>query len=85
MSTICAISTAQAVGGISLIRISGKKAVSIADKLFVSFDGKLQSACTEQMHFHNNFLSYFTNSLKMPCMISTQSSISSAIECSYGP
>lgn len=40
MSTICAISTAQAVGGISLIRLSGEKAVAIADELFVSFDGK---------------------------------------------
>ncbi len=40
MSTICAISTAQAVGGISLIRISGEKAVDIANEIFVSFDGK---------------------------------------------
>ncbi len=40
MSTICAISTAQAVGGISLIRLSGEKAISIADELFVPFDGK---------------------------------------------
>lgn len=40
MSTICAISTAQAVGGISLIRLSGEKAVAIADEIFVSFDGK---------------------------------------------
>lgn len=39
MSTICAISTAQAVGGISLIRLSGEKAVAIADEIFVSFDG----------------------------------------------
>ncbi|MBQ8623264.1 MAG: tRNA uridine-5-carboxymethylaminomethyl(34) synthesis GTPase MnmE [Oscillospiraceae bacterium] len=40
MSTICAISTAQAVGGISLIRLSGDKAIAIADEIFVSFDGK---------------------------------------------
>lgn len=37
MSTICAISTPNAVGGISVIRISGKDAVNIAEKIFVPF------------------------------------------------
>lgn len=35
-NTICAISTPIGVGGISIIRISGKDAVMIADKLFVT-------------------------------------------------
>ncbi len=38
-STIAAISTAQGAGGIGIIRISGDKAIEIADKLFVSFSG----------------------------------------------
>lgn len=38
-STIAAISTAQGAGGIGIIRISGDKAIDIADKLFVSFSG----------------------------------------------
>lgn len=33
-STIAAIATAQGVGGISVIRISGKRAISIVDKIF---------------------------------------------------
>lgn len=37
MSTICAISTPNAVGGISVIRISGNDAVNIAEKIFVPF------------------------------------------------
>ena len=40
MSTICAISTPNAVGGISVIRISGNKAVEIAEKIFVPFSKK---------------------------------------------
>lgn len=38
-STIAAISTAQGAGGIGIIRISGDDAISIADKVFVSFSG----------------------------------------------
>lgn len=38
-STIAAISTAQGAGGIGIIRISGDKAIEIADKIFVSFSG----------------------------------------------
>ncbi len=34
MSTICAISTPQGIGGIAVIRISGSESVSIADNLF---------------------------------------------------
>lgn len=37
MSTVCAISTPNAVGGISVIRISGKDAIKIAEKIFVPF------------------------------------------------
>lgn len=40
MSTICAISTPNAVGGISVIRISGSDAVSVAEKVFVPFSKK---------------------------------------------
>jgi len=38
-TTIAAISTAQGAGGIGIIRISGEKAIEIADKIFVSFSG----------------------------------------------
>ncbi len=40
MSTIAAISTGRAPGGIGVIRISGENAISIADKVFSSFNGK---------------------------------------------
>ncbi len=40
MSTICAISTPNAVGGISVIRISGVDAVKIAEKIFIPFSKK---------------------------------------------
>lgn len=43
MSTICAISTPNAVGGISVIRISGDNAVNIAEKIFVPFSKRLVS------------------------------------------
>ncbi len=39
MNTIAAISTANGIGGIGVIRISGKSAVEIADKVFIPFDG----------------------------------------------
>lgn len=38
--TIAAISTAQGLGGIGVIRISGDKAFEIADKIFVAVSGK---------------------------------------------
>ena len=38
MKTIAAISTAPAVGGIGIIRISGSEALSVADKVFQSVD-----------------------------------------------
>lgn len=40
MSTICAISTPNAAGGISVIRISGSDAINIAEKIFVPFSKK---------------------------------------------
>lgn len=40
METVAAISTAQGQGGIGVIRISGDKAVEIADKVFKSVGGK---------------------------------------------
>ncbi len=42
--TIAAISTAQGQGGIGIIRISGKKAIEIADKVFKSVSGKSLSS-----------------------------------------
>ena len=39
-TTIAAVSTPLGTGGISVIRISGKDAVAIADKVFVSVSGK---------------------------------------------
>ncbi|MBR5544345.1 MAG: tRNA uridine-5-carboxymethylaminomethyl(34) synthesis GTPase MnmE [Clostridia bacterium] len=40
MSTIAAISTGRAPGGIGVVRISGENAINIADKVFSSFNGK---------------------------------------------
>ena len=40
MSTIAAISTPLAVGGLSVIRISGENAISIASKIFQPSNGK---------------------------------------------
>jgi tRNA modification GTPase len=39
-STICAISTPPGIGGIAVIRLSGKEAVVIADKIFESKSGR---------------------------------------------
>lgn len=43
MSTIAAISTPHAEGGIAVIRISGDDAFSVADKIFRSVSGKIPS------------------------------------------
>lgn len=40
MSTIAAISTGRAPGGIGVVRISGENAIKIGDKIFSSFGGK---------------------------------------------
>ena len=48
MNTIAAISTAHGVGGIGVIRISGEKAVKIAEKVFVPFIGD-KSDCLEKI------------------------------------
>ena len=40
MSTVAAISTGRAPGGIGIVRISGEKAIAVADKVFSSFNGK---------------------------------------------
>lgn len=40
MSTIAAISTGRAPGGIGVVRISGENAIEIGDKIFSSFSGK---------------------------------------------
>lgn len=43
MSTVCAIATPAAVGGISVIRISGGRAREIADRVFKTASGRLPS------------------------------------------
>lgn len=43
MSTIAAIATPHAAGGIAVIRISGENALAIADHVFQTFNGKLPS------------------------------------------
>lgn len=48
MSTITALSTPNAVGGIALIRISGENAIAIADKIFVPYGTK--HACEMSGH-----------------------------------
>ena len=40
MSTVAAISTGRAPGGIGIVRISGENAIAVADKVFSSFNGK---------------------------------------------
>lgn len=40
MSTIAAISTGRAPGGIGVVRISGENAIEIGDRIFSSFNGK---------------------------------------------
>lgn len=40
MSTIAAVSTGRAPGGIGVVRISGENAINIGDKIFSSFSGK---------------------------------------------
>lgn len=40
MSTITAIATPHAVGGISVIRISGENAIEIGNKVFKALNGK---------------------------------------------
>ena len=39
MSTIAAISTAQAAGGIGIVRISGENALSVANQIFKTVSG----------------------------------------------
>jgi len=49
--TIVALATPQGVGAIAIIRLSGKHAISIANKVF---DGKnLEKQCTHTIHFGN--------------------------------
>jgi len=50
--TIAAISTPGGIGGIGIVRLSGKKAVSIADKMFISRSGKrLDQATSHTIHY----------------------------------
>ncbi len=49
MSTIAAISTAQGVGGIGVIRISGAESTKIADKIFVPFIGGEKENCIQNL------------------------------------
>ena len=44
LSAIAAISTPLGTGGVGIIRISGKNATKIADRVFVSVNGKKLSA-----------------------------------------
>ena len=54
-STICAISTPPGNGAIAVIRLTGKEALSIADKLFVSRgkEKKLIDQEANTIHFGN--------------------------------
>lgn len=50
--TICAIITPQGIGGISVIRLSGRDAISIASRLFHQKSGKsLINALTQTLHY----------------------------------
>lgn len=52
-STICAISTPPGIGGIAVIRLSGKKAVSITEKIYASpvSDKRLSEQRANTLHF----------------------------------
>ena len=56
--TIAAISTAQGIGGIGVIRISGEDAISVADRVFTALsDNKLENSKGYTAHFgfvHSN-------------------------------
>ena len=65
-TTIAAIATGLANGGISIIRISGKEAVSIADEIFVYGDGKkLSDSKSHVMHYGK---AYYKGKLIDECM-----------------
>ncbi|MBQ9790117.1 MAG: tRNA uridine-5-carboxymethylaminomethyl(34) synthesis GTPase MnmE [Clostridia bacterium] len=65
METIVALSTPAAAGAISIVRMSGKNAVQIADKLFVSVKGKKPSEFIPRMLELGTFN---TGSFKEHCM-----------------
>ncbi len=52
MDTICAISTAPGIGGIGIVRISGKSSIEILDKIFLSNKGK------KQIDYKSHYLNY---------------------------
>ena len=50
--TICAIVTPQGIGGISVIRLSGRDAIDIASRLFHQKSGRpLSEAQTHTLHY----------------------------------
>lgn len=55
-STICAISTSPGTGAIALVRLSGPKAVSIAEKSFVSLAGKQLSDILPNKAHYGQFI-----------------------------
>lgn len=56
-STIAAISTPYGTGGISIIRISGSKAIEIADKVFKASSGKKLSSVPSHTIWHGHIVS----------------------------
>jgi tRNA modification GTPase len=56
-STIAAISTPYGTGGISIIRISGSKAIEIADKVFKASSGKKLSSVPSHTIHHGHIVS----------------------------
>ena len=61
--TICAISTPFGVGGISIIRLSGKDAYSIASKFFVA-NGKVEALKPRYMYLGE----FVMDNMKEQCM-----------------
>ncbi len=51
--TIAAISTPSGIGGIGIVRLSGKEAVAITDKVYFSAKGKLSKFPTHTVHWGN--------------------------------
>ncbi len=59
--TIAAVSTPYGKGGVALIRISGDKAVEVAQKVFFPSNKKLLSECKSNLAYHGEIFSQYEN------------------------
>lgn len=59
--TVAAVSTPYGKGGVALIRISGDKAIEIAEKVFFPSNKKLLSECKSNVAYHGEIFKSFEN------------------------